>query len=108
MRITESKLRELVRSVIKEGNPHSDYRLSVEFGMKIEEMVDEFKESFVNNCRMLRIFSEDDLNDYVIEDFLRKYLKEVVYLLGEHVARQRFSGNYYAVTQSFKSYLENK
>ena len=104
MRVTESKLRRIIRSVIRE----SDYRLSVEFGMKIEQMVDEFKENFINNCRMLRIFSEDDLNDYVIEDFLRKYLREVVHLLGDTVARQRFSGNYHTVTQAFKRYLESK
>ena len=102
MRITESKLRRIIRSVIRESS--QDYRLSVDFGMKIEGMIDEVKPGFVENCRQLRIF-KDHLDDYTVDDFLRKYLGEVIHLMGEEAARRRFEGNYHSVTQAFKQYL---
>ena len=103
MRITESKLRSIIRSVIKESS--DDYRLRPAFGMKIEGMIDEVKPRFVDNCRMLGIFNESDLDDYTVDDFLRKYLSEIIHLMGEEAAKRRFAGNYHSVTQAFKRYL---
>jgi|11BtaG_2_1085332.scaffolds.fasta_scaffold14356_1 hypothetical protein len=103
MRITERRLRRLIRSVIKETV--SDYRLSVDFSQKVESMIDEVKPGFIKNCRMLRIFDESDLDDYKVSDFLRKYLGEVIHLMGEETAKRRFAGNYHSVTQDFKRYL---
>ena len=100
MRITESKLRSIIRSVIRESS--RDYRLSVDFSMKVERMIDEVKPGFIENCRQLRIF-KDHLDDYTVDDFLRKYLKEVIHLHGEENARDM--GNYHRVTQAFKRYL---
>lgn len=103
MRITESRLRSIIRSVIRESS--DDYRLGVDFSQKVERMIDEFKSGFVENCRMLGIFDESDLDDYAIDDFLRKYLREVLRQMGEDAARRRFEGNYHSVTQAFKRYL---
>jgi hypothetical protein len=106
MRITESKLRRIIRSVIRESS--DDYRLRPEFLMKIEEMIDEVKPGFIENCLQLRIFNESDLDGWygsAVDDFLRKYLGEVIHLMGEEAARRRFKGNYHSATQAFKRYL---
>lgn len=104
MRITERKLRSIIRSVIRESS--QDYRLSVDFGMKVERMIDEVKSGFVENCRNYK-WAVNHLDDYTVDDFLRKYLKDVIHLNGEAVARDMFNpqGNYDKVMQAFKRYL---
>lgn len=104
MRITESRLRRIIRSVILEEA--DDYRLSVDFDQKVQIMINEFKSGFVDNCRQSGTFDESSLGDRVVVPFLRKYLSEVIRLNGDAAARRRFEGNYDSVTRSFRSYLK--
>lgn len=104
MRMTESRLRRVIRSVIRETS--SDYRLSLDFSQKVESMIDEVKPGFIRDCRELGIFEESDLDDYKVHDFLKKYLGEVVHLMGEEAAKRRFKDNSKYATQAFKRYLK--
>jgi len=107
MRISESRLSSVIRAVINESD---DYRLSVEFGMNVQGMIDEFKEVFVNSCIRSRTLSEDALmklkDDWFVDSFLKKYLTEVIHLNGEHTARRHFSGTCYEPRRAFKNYVE--
>ena len=103
MRITERKLRRIIRQVINENT--SDPRLSVDFGMKIERILDDVKDDFVNQLRMYGNFSEDQLSDYSVDNFIREYLREVMNLEGEENARRRFSGNYNDAIKYFEDYI---
>lgn len=105
MRITERKLRRIIRGVIRESE---DYRLSSDFSMQVERMVDEFKDDFVDYHRQMGIFNEGDLDDYIVEDFLRAYLKETLHLYGERAVRSRMTGNFSSVTPAFKKYLSTR
>lgn len=107
MRITERKLRSIIRSVIRESS--QDYRSSVDFEKKINDIIEEVKPGFVENCRNEE-WAVNHLDDYTVDDFLRKYLKNVIRLNGEAVARDRFNpqGNYDKVMQAFKRYTMTK
>ena len=106
MRITESKLRSIIRSVILEET--DDYRLSVDFDIKVRNMINDYKEGFVNSCRQATGFDKESLKDYVVVPFLREYLKEIIHFNGEAAARSRFEGNYDSVTRSFRRYLKKR
>lgn len=98
MRITESRLRRVIRSVIKET--------SSDFSQKVESMIVKVKPGFIEDCQELGIFKESDLDDYKVHNFLKIYLGEVIHLHGEKAAESRFKDNYYNVTQAFKRYLK--
>lgn len=103
MRITEKRLRGIIRQVILESG--LDYRLKPEFGMKVRRIADDVKQKFIDHHSMLRVFDESDLDDYKVDDFLQKYIGELIHLHGERIARSKFEGNQYYVTQAFKIYL---
>ena len=103
MKITERRLRSIIRQVIFESSV--DPRLNVQFGIDVIKCIKAHKDDFIDAMRNLRI-DEEDLSNDIVEDFLRKYFEEVLHSYGEVGVKTRMQGNFDDAHRHFKAYLQ--